>query len=336
MRRWGAWGAVAVIVLGAACSGGGRSDRREAGQAVAPAAPAPALQRFPVPAGSGPHDVAAAPDGTVWYTAQAKGVLGRLDPATGRTTEVPLGQGSGPHGVIIGPDGAPWVTDPGLNAILRVDPVTSAVKRFPLPPERKGAVVHTATFDRRGTLWFTGNAGVYGRLDPASGEMKVFDAPRGPGPYGITATPDGTVWFASLSASYIARVDPGTGQATVIEPPTANQGARRIWSDSRGRLWVSEWNAGQVGRYDPATKAWKEWRLPGDKPQAYAVYVDDRDAVWLSDFGANALVRFDPATESFSSWPLPDKPGNVRQILGRPGEVWGAESAADALVRLRT
>jgi streptogramin lyase len=27
--------------------------------------------------------------------------------------------------------------------------------------------------------------------------------------------------------------------------------------------------------------------------------------------------------------------GDVRQLLGRPGEVWGAESAADALVRLR-
>jgi virginiamycin B lyase len=99
---------------------------------------------------------------------------------------------------------------------------------------------------------------------------------------------------------------------------------------------VSEWNAGQVAVYDPAAGKWREWRLPGDGPQAYAVYVDDRDDVWLSDFGANALVRFDPATESFTTWALPDKPGNIRQLLGRPGEVWGAESAADALLRLRT
>ena len=327
--------AVAVLVLTAGC--GGRGPHRAGGHtAPALASPGGSLERFPVPSGSGPHDVAPAPDGSVWYTAQAKGVLGRLDPATGRTTEVPLGKGSAPHGVIVGPDGAAWVTDPGLNAVLRVDPVTSEVKRFALPAERPGAVPHTATFDRRGTLWFTGNAGFYGRLDPASGAMKVWDAPRGAGPYGITATPDGTVWYASLAGNHIARVDPMTGQATVIEPPTPNQGARRIWTDSGGRLWVSEWNAGQVGLYDPAGGTWREWRLPGDKPQAYAVYVDDRDVVWLSDFGANAVVRFDPATEKFSSFPLPDQPGNVRQILGRPGEVWGAESAADALVRLRT
>jgi len=166
--------------------------------------------------------------------------------------------------------------------------------------------------------------------------MTVYDAPRGSGPYGITATPDGTVWYASLAGNHIARVDPATGAATVVEPPTKDQGARRIWTDSRGRLWVSEWNAGQVGMYDPASSSWKEWRLPGDRPQTYAVYVDDRDVVWLSDFGGNALVRFDPGTESFTPSALPDNPGNVRQINGRPGEIWAAESAADALIRLRT
>lgn len=295
-----------------------------------------APEEFPVPGGSGPHDVAPAPDGAIWYTAQRSGGLGRLDPATGETSEVPLGPGSAPHGVIVGPDGAPWVTDSGQNAIVVVDPATLEVRRFPLPVDRPAANLNTAAFDTRGVLWFTGQSGIYGRLDVASGRMEVFDAPRSRGPYGITATPDGAVWYASLAGNHIARVDPVTGAATVVEPPTPGQGARRVWSDSRGRVWVSEWNAGQVGVYDPAAGTWREWRLPGERPQAYAVYVDDQDVVWLSDFGANALVRFDPASEAFESFPLPAQPGNVRQLLGRPGEVWGAESAADKLVLLRT
>jgi virginiamycin B lyase len=243
--------------------------------------------------------------------------------------------GSAPHGVIVGPDGHAWVTDSGLNAIVRVDAKTNEVTKFPLPAGRSGANLNTAAFDQRGVLWFTGQAGVYGRLDPASGEMTVYDAPRGRGPYGITVTPVGTVWYASLAGNHIARVDPASGAATVVEPPTAGQGARRVWTDSRGRLWVSEWNAGQVAVHDPSAETWEEYRLPGDKAQAYAVFVDDRDVVWLSDFGGNALVRFDPPTKAFTSYPLPSKPSNVRQILGRPGEVWGAESAADALVRIR-
>jgi virginiamycin B lyase len=236
----------------------------------------------------------------------------------------------------MGPDGAPWITDGGLNAIVRVDPTTEEIRHFPLPVGRGNANLNTAAFDKRGVLWFTGQSGIYGRLDPSVGRVEIFDAPRGRGPYGITATPDGVVYYASLAGSHIARIDPDTGAADVIEPPTPGQGARRVWSDALGRIWVSEWNAGQVGRYDPATGEWREWKLPGDRPMAYAVYVDDQAMVWLSDFGANALVRFDPGNETFEVFSLPSSPANVRQILGRPGEVWGAESGADKLVVVRT
>ena len=61
------------------------------------------------------------------------------------------------------------------------------------------------------------------------------------------------------------------------------------------------------------------------------------DATVASDAeeAANAIVRFDPTIETFQSFPS-DRPGaNVRQMLGRPGEVWGAESGTDRLVVIR-
>ena len=302
-----------------------------------PAAAAVGSRVYELPRGGGyPHDVAVSADGTVWYTAQRDGKLGRLDPTTGKIDLVPLGDGAAPHGVIVGPDGAPWVTEGGTNAIVRVDARTREVKRWPLPPSRKWANLNTATFDKRGRIWFTGQSGVYGRLDPATGDMTVWDAPRGRGPYGITTTPDGAVYYASLAGNYIARVDLESGAATVIEPPTREQGARRVWSDSKGRVWVSEWNSGNVSVYDPTTTTWKTWRLPGDSPHTYAVYVDADDTVWLSDWGANAVVRFTPSTEKFEVFPSDKRGANVRQILGRPGEVWAPESGNDRLVVFRT
>jgi virginiamycin B lyase len=297
---------------------------------------APAIQEYDVPQGSHPHDVAPASDGSVWYTAQGSGELGRLDPVTGETHHIPLGSGSAPHGVIVGPDGAAWVTDSGLNAIVRVDPGTEEVQAFHLPSGQSYANLNTAAFDGSGILWFTGQNGVYGSLDPASGEIEVFEATRGSGPYGITSTPEGSIYYASLANNHIARVDVQTGEATVLEPPTPGQGARRVWSDSQGRIWVSEWNAGQVAVYDPSDESWQEWKLPGDNPQAYAVFVDDQDMIWLTDFGGNAIVRFDPANEAFDVFPLPSPNASVRQLLGRPGEVWGAESGVDKLVVVRT
>src|SRR5213075_353074 len=119
-----------------------------------------------------------------------------------------------------------------------------------------------------------------------SGKVSVWYAPRGRGPYGICATPSGDIWWCSLAGSFIAKLDRASGQSTIFEPPTKDQGARRVWSDSRGRIWVSEWNSGNVSVYDPKPRTWKTWRLPGDSPRAYAVYVDETDVVWLSDFGA--------------------------------------------------
>src|SRR5437870_3609949 len=201
---------------------------------------APRIQEYPVPAGSQPHDVAPAPDGGVWYVAQRMGELGRLDPTTGQVRRIKLGDRSRPHGVIVGPDGAPWITDGGLNAIVRVDPMTEKVSVYPLPPGREGANLNTATFGMGGVLWFTGQSGVYGRLDPKVGTVEVLDAPTAPGPYGLIATPYGTVYYASLAGSHITRLDPFTGAATVIEPPPSNQGGRRAWADSTGTVWDSE------------------------------------------------------------------------------------------------
>src|SRR3954468_20813326 len=256
------------------------------------------VQVYQLPPGSYPHDVAPAPDGKIWYAAQKHGAIGIFDPKTGQSREVKLGPKSSPHGVIQGPDGAAWLTDGGQNAIVRVDPKTEEVKVWKLPEDTGYTNLNTAVFDKDGIHWFTGQSGYYGRLDPKTGDIKAWKAPRGRGPYGITATPDGDIYYASLAGNHIARIDKATGEATVIEPPTKGQGARRVWSDSKGRIWVSEWNAGQLGLYDPKTNGWREWKLPGDKPQAYAVYVDDHDIVWVSDWGANAVVSFDLTTEA--------------------------------------
>ena len=126
----------------------------------------------------------------------------------------------------------------------------------------------------------------------------------------------------------------------MVEPPTPRQGARRLWSDSQGRIWVSEWNSGNLSMHDPAAATpagrWRSWKLPGQEPQAYAVYVDERDMVWVSEWASNAMVSFDPRTEKFESYPMPRESANIRQILGRPGEVWLPESGTEHISVIHT
>jgi virginiamycin B lyase len=292
------------------------------------------------PAGRGLHDAVPDSAGWVWYTARRDGgLVGGVNPLTGDSVTVPLGEGSSPHGIIMGPDGAAWITDTGLNAIVRVDPTTLAKTDYPVPGPHVD--LNTASFDNRGILWFTGAAGYIGRLDPATGEIRLFDAPRGRGPYGMATAPNGTVYYASLAGGYLGRIDNDEGAITVLDPPTPNAGVRRVWVDSRGLVWISEYNAGQLGRYDPTTGAWAEWRLPGAQPRPYAIYVDSRDQIWLSDHllgggtgGSDTLVHFDPSTETFTTV-TSAAPLRVAQLGGIRGEVWGADRNRGQVVVVR-
>jgi virginiamycin B lyase len=296
------------------------------------------MQSWPLgtPRRTGIHDVAPAPDGGVWFTGQASGHLGWFDPKAGRTELVALGSGSSPHGVIQGPDKAAWITDGGQNAIVRVGWPDRKVQVFALPSGSSHANLNTAAFDGDGDLWFTGQGGYLGKLAVKSGQVSVKQAPRGRGPYGICSTPGGDVWWCSLAGSFIARIDRRTGDSAIVEPPTRNQGARRVWSDSKGRIWVSEWNSGNLSMHDPQARTWRQWKLPGTNPQPYAVYVDERDVAWVSDFGGNAVFSFDPRAEKFERYGFSRESANVRQILGRPGEIWLPESGTEHITLIRT
>jgi virginiamycin B lyase len=312
----------------------GPAPNPTAAPATVPPVTAYTYQEWDVPAGTHPHDVAPHPDGSVWYTGQRNGTAGRLDPATGDVTEMDLPAGAAPHGIIVGPDGAVWITDQGINALIRIMPDTLEMTVFDMPAGIN-ASPHTPAIDVGGVVWFTGNNGYIGRFDQDDADVQLFDAPQGPGPYGIDVTPDNEVWYVSLDQSYLGRFDRTTAETELFIPPTIAQGARRVWSDSTSRLWLTEWNAGKLAMYDPASAEWREWDMPGDNPMPYAVYVDELDLVWVTDFDSNSIVRFDPATESFHSFQIPTQDAAVRQLLGREGELWGAESATDKVVVLR-
>ncbi len=188
---------------------------------------------FPVPDAQRSRDVTPCSDGVMmWFNCQGNGKLGRLDARDGSYKLVDLGQGSAPHGVIVGPDKAAWVTDGGQNAIVRVDN-DHKLTVFKLP-FADYANLNTAAFDKAGIYWFTGQSGYHGRLDPKSGEMQVWKSPGGRGSYGMTVTPNGDIWYASLAGNHIAKINLKTGEATMVEPVTPNQGARRVWSELEG------------------------------------------------------------------------------------------------------
>ena len=126
--------------------------------------------------GQRPHDPLAARDGSIWWSGQYASRLGRVDPRTGAMKEYPLDTpNSGPHGLVEDRDGNIWYTGINVQEIGKLDPRTGTVTEYKVPPEARGP--HTPIFDQKGMLFFTLQSGHVGRLNPATGEVKVSNRP---------------------------------------------------------------------------------------------------------------------------------------------------------------
>ncbi len=301
---------------------------------------------YDLPADTNVSSVATAPDGKIWFTGRKPGALGILDPVTKQTRFISLGKGSAPYMVHVGKDGSAWLTDTGQNAIARVNVATGEVKLYPVPQDLGFPNIGSFVIDNEGTVWFAGtgpngpgeNKGVYGRLNPTTGEVNIWKPPEGRGASGIAATKDGDVWFISVGSSYIARIDKETGAAHVVKTPHEGAEPHCLWADSKGNLWVDEWTTGYLSRYTPKTGKWKSWPVPGERPShAYAVYVDEKDVAWVAQRAANMVYAFDTKTEKFiGRVPATKAESGVRQITGSPGTVYIPEAGTNRIVQVLT
>jgi len=308
------------------------------------------IREWPVATpGARPHDPAVAPDGSVWYTGQANGSLGRLDPASGALKEYPIKKptggaflpyGVGPHGLIADAKGHIWFTAQLAGYVGELDPATGDVTPYRMP-DPAARDPHTPIFDQRGTLWFTlQNSDMVGRITPKTGEVKVVKVPTAKSqPYGIKVSSTGVPWFVELTAARVGRIDPASLAITEYALPNSGAMPRRIALTSDDVVWYTDYGRGYLGRLDPATGKVTEWATPSGAnadSQPYGITTVG-DIVWYVETGVspNMVVRFDPKTAAFQSWPIPSGGGVVRHMVtAADGSLWLACSGVDRIARV--
>ena len=101
----------------------------------------------------GPNDIAAGPDGNLWFTESNTGKIGRITPDGISITEfaIPFSGESRPAGITAGPDGNLWFVESGGRiGLITPDGVISEI--YDLGPSK---VLNGITVGPDGALWFT-------------------------------------------------------------------------------------------------------------------------------------------------------------------------------------
>ena len=144
--------------------------------AIARVTKAGVVTEFPVPTVGDPTDIAAGPDGNLWYVDPAANVIGRITTG-GSITEFTTGlhAAAQPTAITKGPDGALWFTEKGTGRIGRIS-TGGTITEFTsgLSGSDEPADIVTGP---DGNLWFTLNAdpGGIGRITPAGDVMQFSD-----------------------------------------------------------------------------------------------------------------------------------------------------------------
>lgn len=273
-------------------------------------------------------------------------------------------------------DGNIFITPSMAQSLLEFNPKT---KEFTVHPMPEGFYPHTIRTDAQDRVWFTlAISSQVAMFDRDTREFTLYDLPARsltewlifkslpllfwidpqnrplpspdrestglPMPYGIDVAPNGMVWVARLYANDLARIDPGSGEITMIEFPY--QGPRRLRVDADGNVWIVAFQDSLLVKYQPDTDSFTHYELPVINELPYALNVDrDRGTVWVNGNQSDTILSFDIEQESWQVYPMPRQRFFTRdiEIDERSGAVyttnshfptWQSEGGVPTLLRI--
>ncbi len=198
---------------------------------------------------SRPLGVIVGPDGAIWFTEAAAGKLGRIDPSNMALTEMPLGPaGTTAERLTIGPDGAIWVVtvpphtfpDVPPGDLTRVGPGGELTSHTLLVDGTQPQGITSSG----GLLWWGSFNGAFVGSMTTSGSVKQWDAHHPT--LGITAGPDGNVWYGGFSYLRLGSVSP---EGQMIERVLPGHGTLFNVAAHGGAIWISDLGHDQLVRY---------------------------------------------------------------------------------------
>ena len=198
---------------------------------------------------------------------------------------------------------------------------------------------------KRVASWVSAGSLGFGLLGLSSGAAQAqvvteFSAGITPGafPSGITAGPDGNLWFTEVFGNRIGRITP-LGVVTEFSAGiTAGAGLGGITPGPDGNLWFTENNGNRIGRITPlgVVTEFSAGIAAGAQPLPGITAGPDGN-LWFTEQSGNRIGRITPlgvVTEFSAGITANGQPNGI--TAGPDGNLWFTESNGDRIGRITT
>lgn len=177
------------------------------------------------------------------------------------------------------------------------------------------------------------SARVYAQNTPTITEFSI--PTTGSWPMGITAGPDGNLWFTESSSDKIGKISLDGVITEFSIPRSVDYGIspRGITTGPDGNLWFTELNGNKIGRITPGGII-TEFSIPTDNSAPYGITSGPDGNLWFTENYSGKIGRITPNGEitEFSisttrSWPMDI-------TIGPDSNLWFTEYGADKIGRV--
>jgi virginiamycin B lyase len=282
------------------------------------AVPSGRFVEYPLPnPQDAPVAIAAAADGTIWFTIDRADAIGRV--RGGRLERLPIpGRNFEPLGLAIAGDGSAWYTDSAAGAVVRIAASGEAAK-FAL----EGAITRLGrlAIAPDGSAWFADATG-YGITQLQNGTFKRHEtATADDGPYGVAVSADGTVWASLQRTSKLMRIAPG-GATAMIELPRRGSNPTDVAVGRDGSVWFLQFRANRLGQLKEGR--FSEFEVGGQNVGLSGLAVAADGAVWFGMVRSSSLGRLRDGKIATLKLPR-DKARPYSVAVDPAGNVWYAD-----------
>ncbi len=212
--------------------------------------------------------------------------------------------------------------------------LAGTVREWELPVA--DAQPHDPATDPAGNVWLTlMRANQLARLDPATGQWKLFTAPTpNSAPHGLVSDSAGNLWYTANRAGKIGRLDAASGQITEYNLPPEAGDPHTLVLGPDGALWFTVQRANQILRLDPQNGAVRTYPVPTPEARPYGIVVGPDQALWFCEFGTGKLGRLDPTTGQITEYRIPFEGARPRRLVARGAAIYYTDFARGSIGQL--
>jgi len=182
------------------------------------------------------------------------------------------------------------------NPVPATFPEGSEAARRARPGQQPGSGGYDAVGDSKGFGWVSVlENGTLTRIDPKTGETKVYHTPEMQSVRGLAVDAQDNIWWGDFMGHKLGKLDAKTGQISFYRPPTPNATPYGVAADMKnGYIWFADTNGNQVTRFDPKTETFLEFPLPTRVTSVRFTGIDGQGRLWYSGYISGKLGVVDP------------------------------------------